>query len=361
MNTNEAQPLNADDAVALTAQLVDIPSVSGEEGRIADEIEATLRRHGRLEVLRDGDAVVARTNLGKPVRILLAGHTDTVPVAGNVPGRLEGGVLWGRGSVDMKGGDAVLLHLATALREPRTDVTWVFYDHEEVEASLNGLGRLSRNHPDWLAADLAVLAEPTNGGIEGGCNGTLRVKVKASGVAAHSARPWTGENAVHKLLDALAFLANWQSEVHEVGGLEYRESLLAVGVSGGGGRNSVPDEAHVVVNFRYAPDRTEEEAQAYVRSAFSGYDVEVLDSAPPAAPGMDHPEFVRLAELLREAGAGEPAAKLGWTDVARFSALGIPAINCGPGDPLLAHKDDEACPVEQIERLARVLGRWLQA
>lgn len=353
--------MNTDDVVALAAQLVDIPSVSGDERKIADEIESTLRAQSHLEVLRDGDAVVARTNLGKPTRILLAGHTDTVPIADNLPGRLENGVLWGRGSVDMKGGDAVLLHLAASVREPRTDVTWVFYDHEEVEATLNGLGRLSRNHPEWLAADLAVLAEPTDGGIEGGCNGTLRVKVSAKGVAAHSARPWTGDNAVHKLVDALTFLANWQAEVHEVGGLEYRESLLAVGISGGGARNSVPDAAHVVVNFRYAPDRTEEEAQAYVRSAFSGYDIEVLDSAPPAAPGMDDPEFVRLAELLREAGASEPRAKLGWTDVARFSALGLPAINCGPGDPLLAHKDDEACPVEQIERLARVLGRWLQA
>lgn len=353
--------MNTDDVVALAAQLVDIPSVSGDERKIADEIESTLRAQSHLEVLRDGDAVVARTNLGKPTRILLAGHTDTVPIADNLPGRLENGVLWGRGSVDMKGGDAVLLHLAVSVREPRTDITWVFYDHEEVEATLNGLGRLSRNHPEWLAADLAVLAEPTDGGIEGGCNGTLRVKVSAKGVAAHSARPWTGDNAVHKLVDALTFLANWQAEVHEVGGLEYRESLLAVGISGGGARNSVPDAAHVVVNFRYAPDRTEEEAQAYVRSAFSGYDIEVLDSAPPAAPGMDDPEFVRLAELLREAGANEPRAKLGWTDVARFSALGIPAINCGPGDPLLAHKDDEACPVEQIERLARVLGRWLQA
>lgn len=353
--------MNTDDVVALAAQLVDIPSVSGDERKIADEIESTLRAQSHLEVLRDGDAVVARTNLGKPTRILLAGHTDTVPIADNLPGRLENGVLWGRGSVDMKGGDAVLLHLAASVREPRTDITWVFYDHEEVEATLNGLGRLSRNHPGWLAADLAVLAEPTDGGIEGGCNGTLRVKVSAKGVAAHSARPWTGDNAVHKLVDALTFLANWQAEVHEVGGLEYRESLLAVGISGGGARNSVPDAAHVVVNFRYAPDRTEEEAQAYVRSAFSGYDIEVLDSAPPAAPGMDDPEFVRLAELLREAGASEPRAKLGWTDVARFSALGIPAINCGPGDPLLAHKDDEACPVEQIERLARVLGRWLQA
>lgn len=353
--------MNTDDVVALAAQLVDIPSVSGDERKIADEIESTLRAQSHLEVLRDGDAVVARTNLGKPTRILLAGHTDTVPIADNLPGRLENGVLWGRGSVDMKGGDAVLLHLAASVREPRTDVTWVFYDHEEVEATLNGLGRLSRNHPEWLAADLAVLAEPTDGGIEGGCNGTLRVKVSAKGVAAHSARPWTGDNAVHKLVEALTFLANWQAEVHEVGGLEYRESLLAVGISGGGARNSVPDAAHVVVNFRYAPDRTEEEAQAYVRSAFSGYDIEVLDSAPPAAPGMDDPEFVRLAELLREAGASEPRAKLGWTDVARFSALGIPAINCGPGDPLLAHKDDEACPVEQIERLARVLGRWLQA
>lgn len=360
MNTNEAQPLNADDVVALTAQLVDIPSVSGEEGRIADEIEATLRKHGRLEVLRDGDAVVARTNLGKPVRILLAGHTDTVPVAGNVPGRLEGGVLWGRGSVDMKGGDAVLLHLATTLREPRTDLTWVFYDHEEVEASLNGLGRLASRHPDWLEADLAVLGEPTDGGIEGGCNGTMRFSLTARGVAAHSARPWMGENAIHALLPALETLAAWQPQTRAVDGLDYTESLLAVAIGGGRAGNSVPDEARLVVNFRFAPDRSPDEAEAYVRSLFPGYEFDVQDMAPGARPGMDHAEFARLARLLAEEGAGEPTAKLGWTDVARFADLSIPAINCGPGDPLLAHRDDEACPTDQIARLARVFERWLR-
>ena len=360
MNTNEAQPLNADDVVALTAQLVDIPSVSGEEGRIADEIEATLRKHGRLEVLRDGDAVVARTNLRKPVRILLAGHTDTVPVAGNVPGRLEGGVLWGRGSVDMKGGDAVLLHLATTLREPRTDLTWVFYDHEEVEASLNGLGRLASRHPDWLEADLAVLGEPTDGGIEGGCNGTMRFSLTARGVAAHSARPWMGENAIHALLPALETLAAWQPQTRAVDGLDYTESLLAVAIGGGRAGNSVPDEARLVVNFRFAPDRSPDEAEAYVRSLFPGYEFDVQDMAPGARPGMDHAEFARLARLLAEEGAGEPTAKLGWTDVARFADLSIPAINCGPGDPLLAHRDDEACPTDQIVRLARVFERWLR-
>ena len=260
----------------------------------------------------------------------------------------------------MKGGDAALRHLATALREPRTDVTWVFYDHEEVEASLNGLGRLASRHPDWLEADLAVLGEPTDGGIEGGCNGTMRFSLTARGVAAHSARPWMGENAIHALLPALETLAAWQPQTRAVDGLDYTESLLAVAIGGGRAGNSVPDEARLVVNFRFAPDRSPDEAEAYVRSLFPGYEFDVQDMAPGARPGMDHAEFARLARLLAEEGAGEPTAKLGWTDVARFADLSIPAINCGPGDPLLAHRDDEACPTDQIARLARVFERWLR-
>lgn len=343
----------------LTQDLIDIPSESGNEARLADLIEAELRACAHLEVLRDGDALVARTHAGRAQRVLLAGHIDTVPIAANVPSKRTATDIWGRGSVDMKAGDAVFLHLAAKLVDPAYDLTWVFYDHEEVEASLNGLGRLARNHPEWLAADVAILGEPTNAGIEGGCNGTLRVNVHASGVAAHSARPWMGENAVHKLVPALARLAVWEPEIRTVGGLDFTESLLAVGIAGGTGRNSVPDEAHIVVNFRFAPDRTPDDAEAYVREFFREYRVEVTDCAAGAVPGMDSPHFVRLARLLREMGAGEPAAKLGWTDVARFTELGIPAINCGPGDPLLAHKADEACPMEQITRLAVVLEQWL--
>ncbi|MFT0846637.1 succinyl-diaminopimelate desuccinylase [Actinomycetaceae bacterium L2_0104] len=367
------------DVVDLAAVLVDIPSVSGNEKEIADVVEDALRACSHLEVLRDGDTVMARTNLGRASRVILAGHLDTVPTARNVPGVFtresiaadgappapcrveEATTLWGRGSVDMKAGAAIFLALARELTSPRLDVTWVFYDHEEVEASLNGLGRVQRNHPDWLRADMAVLGEPTSGAIEGGCNGTMRLHITAHGVAAHSARPWMGVNAVHRIGEVLLRLARWEPQVHRVGGLEYRESLLAVGVEGGGARNSVPDSATAIVNFRFAPDRSPAQAEAYVRSLFAGedLDIEVTDSAPGAAPGMDHPDFALLAGELSRRGVGEPTAKLGWTDVARFAGLAIPAINCGPGDPTLAHRVDEACPISQIRQLHETFTAWL--
>ncbi|MDO4887363.1 MAG: succinyl-diaminopimelate desuccinylase [Actinomycetaceae bacterium] len=355
--------MDCSDPVELTLKLVDIPSVSGDEARLAGAVEERLARCEHLDVMRNGNAVVARTNLGRPVRILLAGHLDTVPIADNVPGERrhtsEGEVIWGRGSVDMKAGDAVFLHLATELTSPRADLTWVFYDNEEVEFNLNGLGRIARENPEWLDADLAVLGEPTGAAIEGGCNGTLRVDVTARGVAAHSARPWLGDNAIHALRPALQTLAAWNPTEREVGGLAFTESLLAVSVRGGTTLNSVPDEATLAVNFRFAPDRSPQEAVAYVSGLFDGYEVTVADVAPGAAPGMDHPEFVRLASIAEAHGAGRARAKLGWTDVSRFSALGIPAINFGPGAPEFAHRDDEACPVEQIERVTRVVDQWL--
>ncbi len=255
----------------------------------------------------------------------------------------------------MKGGVAVALALAVELAEPIVDVTWIFYDNEEVEADLNGLGRIGRSRPELLEADFAILGEPTNGGIEGGCNGTLRAEVRTRGVRAHSARAWVGHNAIHDLAPALAALAAYEPANLEVDGLVYREGLNAVGVRGGVAGNVIPDEAVLVVNYRFAPSRDAAAATAHVESVFPGMDVVVTDLAEGARPGLDDP----LAQAFVAAVDGVPEPKYGWTDVARFAALGIPAVNYGPGDPLLAHADDERVPVEQIESVARGLRAWL--
>jgi succinyl-diaminopimelate desuccinylase len=353
------------DLTSLTAALCDLASVSGDERALADAVEQTLRAYPHLEVLRDGDAVVARTRLGRTSRVVVAGHIDTVPVAGNLPTRLEGegddAVLWGRGTVDMKGGVAVQLALAAALTEPTRDVTWVFYDHEEVDASLNGLGRVAREHPDWLAADFAVLCEPTDAGLEGGCNGTLRAEVRVPGVAAHSARAWTGVNAIHAAAPVLARLAAYEPASVEVDGLVYRESLNAVLVSGGVATNVIPDRCVVTVNYRFAPSRSVDEATEHVRELLGGFDVVVTDSAAGARPGLDDPAAAEFAAAVLGVTGGVPAPKYGWTDVARFSALGVPAVNFGPGDPLLAHKDDERLPVAQLQLCHDALRAWLTA
>jgi succinyl-diaminopimelate desuccinylase len=347
------------DVVDLARALCDVPSVSGDERALADLVEAALRGVAHLEVLRDGDAVVARTALGRAERVVVAGHLDTVPIAGNVPSRLEGAgedaVLLGRGSVDMKSGVAVQLAVAAAVADPVRDVTWVFYDHEEVESALNGLGRLARNHPDWLAGDFAVLCEPTSAAVEGGCQGTLRAEVVVPGKAAHSARSWTGVNAVHGAADVLARLAAYEAREVEVDGLVYREGLNAVRIAGGIAGNVVPDSCVIEVNYRYAPSRSGAEAEAHVREVLAGHAVRITDNAPGARPGLDHPAAAAFVAAIGR----PPAPKLGWTDVARFSALGVPAVNFGPGDPLLAHTDDERCAVAEVRECRRVLQAWL--
>jgi succinyl-diaminopimelate desuccinylase len=342
-------------AVDLTRALVDIESVSGNEKAIADAVEQALRAYPHLEVTRDADAVIARTDLGRDSRVVIAGHLDTVPVNDNLPSRLEDGVVWGRGTVDMKGGDAVMLKLAAELTEPAVDVTWVWYDLEEVASFLNGLGRIARTRPELLEADFAVLCEPSNGEVEGGCNGTLRVDVRVTGTRAHSARAWMGANAIHAVTPVLQALVAYEPRQAEVDGLVYREGLNAVGIRGGVAGNVIPDECVVEVNYRFAPDRDAELAERHVRDVFAGFEVEVTDVAEGARPGLTDP----LALAFLAAVGGEARPKYGWTDVARFAALGIPAVNYGPGDPSLAHADDERVAVEQIERCERGLRAWL--
>jgi succinyl-diaminopimelate desuccinylase len=345
------------DSASLTASLVDIQSVSGEEKVLAGLIEAALRGLPHLSVHRDGDAVIARTTLGRPQRVIVAGHIDTVPVAANLPSHREGNLLYGCGSCDMKSGVAVALRLAARLTQTSRDVTWVFYDCEEVEAERNGLLRLSRNCPQLLAGDLAVLMEPTDGVIEGGCQGTMRAEVVTHGKRAHSARAWMGQNAIHAAAGILELLRGYEPRKPDVDGLTYREGLNAVGIRGGVAGNVVPDECVVTVNFRFAPDRSAEQAAAHVREVFAGYDVAITDSAPGARPGLGHP----AAATLLAAVGGVPRAKLGWTDVARFAALGLPAVNYGPGDPELAHSPDEHVDVAQIAECEAKMAAWLTA
>ncbi len=346
------------DPIGLTAALVDIPSESRDEARLADEVEAALRAQAPgFEVVRNGNAVLARTSLGRPTRVLLAGHLDTVPAAGNLPSRLDNADLYGCGTADMKSGDAVFLHLAATVAEPAHDLTLVFYDCEEIDAASNGLGRIERELPEWLSADVAILGEPTGGFIEAGCQGTLRVVISATGTRAHSARSWLGDNAIHKLGAVLDRLASYGPRDVDIDGCVYREGLSAVRIDGGVAGNVIPDAASVTVNFRFAPDRSVDAALQHVHDVFDGLDVHIeqTDAAAGALPGLSQP----AAKALVEAAGGQVRAKYGWTDVSRFAARGVPAVNFGPGDPNLAHTRDERVAVGNITAAVEMLRRYL--
>ena len=348
------------DAAALTAALVDAPSVSGGEQELADAVERALRALPRLRVDRYGNNLVARTEFGLPERVLLAGHLDTVPIADNVPSKVEDGRLYGCGSSDMKSGVAVQLKVAREVgaadgTAPNRDLTFVFYDCEEIEAARNGLGHLVREHPEWLAADFAILLEGTDAQIEGGCKGTMRARVSTRGVRAHSARDWLGVNAIHAAAPILTRLAEYQARCVEVEGLEFRECLNAVGITGGVAGNVIPDACEVLVNYRFAPDRSEQQAADHVRAVFEGFEVEVTDSAPAARPGLTLPAAAEFARVV----GGTPSGKQGWTDVARFAGLGVPAVNFGPGDATLAHTRGEYVELERIAQALAKVRSWL--
>ncbi|UNP92149.1 succinyl-diaminopimelate desuccinylase [Bifidobacterium pseudolongum] len=378
---------------SLLGQIMAVYSVSDAEGPLTNRVERFLKRYQHLQVRRDDATVVASTNLGRAHRVILAGHLDTVPVLDNFPPKwLAPGdplidkdvaelypgtpVMWGRGATDMKASDAVLLYLAATLAEPKVDLTFVFYDHEEVAAEYNGLGRVVEDHPDWIQGDFAIIGEPTSCGIEAGCNGTMRFDVIANGVAAHSARAWMGDNAIHKAAEILNRLVAHKDEAVDVDGLIYQEGLNATLISGGNGTNVIPSECRVHVNYRFAPDKTLAEAKALMIGEgaeselgngehpatggfFHGFDIEMRDESPSARPGMSDPLVQSLVKLVEERTGRQPLAKLGWTDVARFSILGVPAVNLGAGSPLLAHKSNEQVPNSDLALMAGILIDWL--
>lgn len=338
------------DLLLRTAELVDVASVSHGEGPLTDLLEAELAAVPWLSVDRVGDNVVARTTLGRARRLVLAGHTDTVPVNGNDRARVDGDTLWGLGSADMKSGLAVMLELAITVDQPAVDVTYVFYAGEEVAAEHNGLGLLFRDRPELLAGDAAILGEPTGAALEAGCQGTLRLAVTLVGTRAHTARPWMGRNAIHRLGELLRLVAGHEPRQPIIDGCAYREALQAVLVSGGVAGNVVPDQVTLTLNHRFAPDRTAAQAAASVRALLAPVleerdTFDLVDQAEAARPSLDHPVLAALIGRNRLA----VGAKLGWTDVSRFAAHGVPAANFGPGDATVAHAADERVVRAQIE------------
>lgn len=341
----------------LAAALIDIPSPSGSEAKLADMIEKLLMGAPHLEVCRHGNTLAARTMQGHTQRVVWAGHIDTVPANGNDVSVVEEGFLCGRGSVDMKAGVAVGLKLALELTNPRVDVTWIFYDNEEVASAKNGLGLFGAAHPAWVEGDFAIVGEPSNGLVEGGCNGSLRCEVTASGTRAHSARSWMGVNAIHGVAEILNRLVAYQPAVVEVEGLSFREGLNAVGITGGVAGNVIPDHATVTINYRFAPDKTIAEALTHVQAVFAGFELSVIDEASGAKPGLTSP---LVQDFVSSLGV-EVAPKYGWTDVARFGEWGVAAVNFGPGDPDLAHTDDERVWIASIEACYQGLKAWFSS
>lgn len=358
MTTTTSLDLSADLPDLLRA-LIDMPSESRSEQMIADAVEAALSRETHLEVVRDGHTIVARTNLGRSHRVVIGGHLDTVPENRNMPSRrvdVDGeDRIYGLGACDMKGGVAVALHLASRLTEPTRDITWIYYECEEIDSQFNGLRRLADERPDLIAGDFAVLMEPSNAVVEAGCQGTMRVDVRTSGVRSHSARAWMGDNAIHKADEILRRLSAYQPRQVEIDGLMYREGLNAVGIRGGVAGNVIPDECVVSVNYRFAPNRSSIEGEAHLREVFEGFDLVVVDAVDGALPGLSHPAAAAFVDAV----GGAPSPKFGWTDVARFTSLGVPAVNFGPGNPSLAHHHDEFAPVTDLYTVRDALARWL--
>ncbi len=349
------------DLLGLTAELVTIPSVSRDEGAIVDWLTAHLVEVPWLELTRVGDNLVARTTLGRPLRLILAGHTDTVAPNGNTEAVIDGDRLSGLGATDMKGGIAVMVELARTVADPSVDVTYVFYAREEVAAAESGLLELHQERPDLLVGDAVILGEPTSSVIEAGCQGTMRIRITLAGERAHTARPWIGRNAVHRAGPLLTAIARAPERQPTIQGCTYHEALQVVRVEGGVANNVVPDHVEILLNHRFAPDRTPAEAEAHVQSVVepwleAGDTFEVVDLAAAAAPGLDHP---LLAALQGRHGLAVNA-KLGWTDVARFSGLGLPAVNFGPGDATIAHTAGEFVTRSDLEAAFAALDDLLR-
>jgi succinyl-diaminopimelate desuccinylase len=354
--TGQLAPLSLDaELPVLTAALIDVPSESHDEEQIANLVEQALRVYPHLLVTRIGNSVIATNHADRGDRIVIAGHLDTVPANGNLPHHVTPERIYGLGAADMKGGVAIALQLAATVVEPVCDVTFIFYESEEVSSEFNGLEKISQIAPEFLNADFAVLMEPSNANIEAGCQGTIRANITTRGERAHSARSWMGKNAIHQAREILEILDNYTPSSPIIDGLTFREGLNAVAITGGIAGNVIPDLCCVTVNYRFAPNRSVEEAIAHVREVFAGSDVDIVDQAPGALPGLSHP----AAQAFLTATGATVAPKFGWTDVARFTAMGTPAVNYGPGDPSIAHSQGEFVNVEELNSVAANLRRWL--
>ena len=339
----------------LTADLVDIPSVSLDEKNLADQVQSALEELSRLEVTRIENTLIARTNFGFDNRIVLAGHLDTVPANNNQKSQTTNEAIHGLGAVDMKGGLAVMLKLLQRVSEFKKDVTFLFYEAEEIESKYNGLEKISKTQAKLLEADFAILLEPTGAVLEMGCQGSVRFKLTIKGTRAHSARWWKGDNAIHKAQGVLEIVNSYQPRSPVIDGLTFREGLQIVGISGGVAGNVIPDSVEILLNYRFAPDRDQATAIAHLRELFADFELEIIDVAEAAPVGLNQKA---IADFVKEIDL-PIAPKFGWTDVARFSKLNIPAINFGPGDPHLAHHPDEMVPIADLELVYQRLISWL--
>ena len=339
----------------LTLDLVNISSVSKDEKSIADSIEEALKKYSHLKLTRVNNSIVAKTNFGNKQRVVIAGHIDTVPANNNFPGKIDNAEVIGLGSVDMKSGIAVALKLAAELTSSNYDITYLFYESEEIETKYNGLELITKQQKDLLDCDFAILMEPTNGILEVGCQGSLRFEVSTSGKRSHSARWWNGENAIHKTNKILEILNNYKSREPEIDGYKFREGLQAVKINGGIAGNVVPDSVSVSINHRFAPDTSIDQATSNMKNLFKDFNFLLVDAANAAPTGLNNP---LIKEFVSSIGKNI-APKFGWTDVARFASAGIPAINFGPGDPNLAHHPDEKVSISQIDDVYESLKKWL--
>ncbi|HEY4159668.1 MAG TPA: succinyl-diaminopimelate desuccinylase [Polyangiaceae bacterium] len=338
--------------------LCQIRSPIGEERELCDRVAERLARVAlAAPIRRFGDSIVVplTRGFGGP-HVALAGHLDVVRTEHDAAPRIEGDKLYGPGAADMKSGLALMLDLAESDARPELDLTLVFYAREEGPFLENELGPVLAGDPELSRVSMAVALEPSDNKLQLGCGGSLHATVRFRGRTAHSARPWQGENAIHKASGLLDRLGREEPRVHRIDELEWRSVISATMASGGRGRNVVPDLFELNLNHRFAPDTSAEGAQAYVRALVGNdADIEFSDVSPSAPPLRQHPLVVALAD----SGVQAIEPKQAWTDVARFAACGVPAVNFGPGTQAQAHQRNEWTHIPDLDVGRAILRRWL--
>jgi succinyl-diaminopimelate desuccinylase len=335
-----------------TLELVDIPSESRHEVAVTAYVQEAVP----LELLfSDGESLLYAKRVGKPL-VLLAGHTDTVPAQGNLPARVEDDAIVGLGASDMKGGLGVMIELARWADgvDLAYDLGLLFFPREELGPAENPLPGVFARAPIVDESTLVICLEPTDNTLQLGCLGNLVARVTFEGRSAHSARPWLGVNAIKVAFDGLQTVLDAQPRDVDVDGLVFREVISATQINGGIAANVIPARVDVILNFRYAPDRSPAEAETRVRELV-GRDVEILSNSPPAHVALRSP----AVEKLRAAGGFEVQPKQAWTNVADFAARGLDAVNLGPGGTRYAHAVDERVEISELERTFAALQRFL--